>query len=146
MKSSKSKGEIGERIAIGELAKFGIEVIIPLGDNLPFDLVIYENNKFYKCQVKTSLQTSKDSSGSVFFSLTSSNWYSKTVKKYTKKEVDIFILCDGETIYLFKQEELSSKNGITIRKEESKNKQKKGTTTAESCIISKVRLQYVLTP
>lgn len=38
-KNNKQLGEIGERIAIGELAKYGIDVILPLSDNLPFDFV-----------------------------------------------------------------------------------------------------------
>ena len=28
--NNKNKGEIGERIAIGELAKFGIDILLPM--------------------------------------------------------------------------------------------------------------------
>lgn len=76
-KNNKQLGEIGERIAIGELAKYGIDVILPLSDNLPFDFVAYINNKFYKCQVKTT--DSLTENDSLRFSLTSNNWNKGTV-------------------------------------------------------------------
>lgn len=69
--NKKQFGEIGERIAIGELAKFGIDVMLPMTDNLPFDLVIFYNNKFFKCQVKTSNRV--NSKGVISFSIRSNN-------------------------------------------------------------------------
>ena len=139
----KNIGEIGERIAIGELAKYGIDVLIPLSDNLHYDFVIYKDNKFYKCQVKTSLQSSPESEGSYRFSLVSSNWYSKTTYKYSKEDVDIFILCDGNNIYLYKYTDLKDKSSIYIRLKESENKQTKGVNFAKDSIISNERLKYL---
>lgn len=46
------KGNLGESKAIADLISQGYEVIIPFSSNLPFDLVIYKNNKFYRIQVK----------------------------------------------------------------------------------------------
>lgn len=91
--NKKHIGEVGERIAIGELAKFGIDVMLPLTDNLPFDLVVYHNNKFFKCQVKTCTNISEN--GSYVFNITSNNWYNHTQHHYTKDEVDVWILCNG---------------------------------------------------
>lgn len=141
--NNKSKGETGERIAIGELAKFNIDVLLPMSDNLSFDFIIYYKNKLYKCQVKSTFQNSKDSDGSVHFSLTSNNWYSKTEKSYTADEIDIFILCDGKKIYLFKFDELKDKKTITIRKEPSKNNQIKRMTFANDVELSEKRLSEV---
>lgn len=142
--NSKNIGEVGERIAIGELSKFGIDIILPMSDNLPFDFLIYYNNKFYKCQVKTNLKNNRDSRGSIFFSLVSTNWYSKKIKVYSKEEVDIFILCDGDNIYLFKYSELENKKSITIRTDSSKNGQSNGITLSKNVVLSKERLEYVL--
>lgn len=144
--NSKHTGELGERIAIGELAKHGIEVLIPMGDNLPFDLVIYHNNKFFKCQVKTSTRSSANTEGSVYFSLISTNWHRKTEHFYTKEEVDIFILCDLDTIYLFEYEHLKDQRSISIRKMKSRNNQKRGITYASDVVISQERIDQVLYP
>jgi|266.fasta.fasta_contig_61_1123142_length_1203_multi_2_in_0_out_0_2 hypothetical protein len=141
--NNKNKGEIGERIAIGELAKFGIDILLPMSDNLPFDFVIFRNNKFYKCQVKSSFQQSSRSSGAIYFSLVSNNWYSKKQKVYTKEDIDIFILCDGNSIYLFPQKDLEGYKSITIRTETPKNNQVKGLTLANTVILSEERLNYV---
>ena len=43
--NKKNIGELGEQIAIGELGKYGINVAIPLSDNLPFDIIVYYKNK-----------------------------------------------------------------------------------------------------
>lgn len=48
LRNKKQLGEIGERIAIGELSKYGLDILLPMSDNLPFDFVIYYNNKFYR--------------------------------------------------------------------------------------------------
>ena len=54
LRNKKQLGEIGERIAIGELSKYRLDILLPMSDNLPFDFVIYYNNKFYRTQVKTT--------------------------------------------------------------------------------------------
>lgn len=137
----KQIGEIGERIAIGELAKFGIDVILPMSDNLPFDLVVYYNNKFYKCQVKTSRQTTP--SGAIPFDISTNDWYKKTVHLYTSDEVDVWILCDLHNIYLFTYDELGGQKVISIRDSPTKNKQSKGVRYKSDYIISEKRIKEV---
>lgn len=138
----KNIGEIGERIAIGELAKFGIDVLLPMSDNLPYDFVIYYNNKFYKCQVKSSNHLTKNDS--ITFSLVTNNWYSGNIKPYTSNEVDIFICCDMSTIYLFKFDELNNKKNVTIRYCKTKSNQIKNIKFAADYIISDKRIEEVL--
>lgn len=140
--NNKNIGEIGERIAIGELAKYGIDVLLPMSDNLPYDFVIDYNNKFYKCQVKSSNHLTKYNG--IFFSLVTNNWYSRKEKIYTDTDVDIFICCDMSTIYLFKYDELIDKKGITIRYNEAKNNQTKGIKFAADYVISNKRINEVL--
>ena len=115
----KKLGEIGERIAIGELAKFGIDVMLPMTDNLPFDLVVYYNNKFFKCQVKTSTFITKE--GSMSFDISTNDWYQHTVHTYTSNEVDVWILCDLKNIYLIRYDENTSKKAIALRTCPTKN-------------------------
>ena len=139
--NKKTIGERGERITIGELAKFDINVLQPMGDNLPFDLVVYHNNKFFKCQIKTSNTTSKNES--IRFNLTSNNWYAKTTHKYSKDEVDVFILCDLNNIYLFKFEELEGKGIISLRNTMTKSNQVSLIHFASDYIISDKRIEEV---
>ena len=127
LRNKKQLGEIGERIAIGELSKYGLDILLPMSDNLPFDFVIYYNNKFYRTQVKT----------------TASNNYNKgTVHKYNEDEIDIMICCDLHNIYIFPECDVANRNSITIREEPPANNQTKGINFAKDCIISIERLNY----
>lgn len=139
--NKKQIGEIGERIAIGELAKYGIDVMLPMSDNLPFDLVVFYNNKFFKCQVKTSLN--KPDKDYMAFSITTNDWYKHSIRHYTQNEVDVWILCDCQNIYLLRYDENNSTNVITIRKNPTKNKQEKKVKYSKDYIISQERIQKV---
>lgn len=141
LKNKKQLGEIGERIAIGELSKYGLDILLPMSDNLPFDFVIFTNNRFYKCQVKTT--ATKTVNNSMSFSLTSNNWSKGTIHKYSLEEVDIIICCDLNTIYLFPECDVEGRNSITIRSTVPANNQIKGINFAEDCVISFKRLEYV---
>lgn len=52
----RNKKQLGERIAIGELSKYGLDILLPMSDNLPFDFVIYYNNKFLQNSGKNYCQ------------------------------------------------------------------------------------------
>lgn len=112
-----------------------------MSDNLPFDFVMFTNNRFYKCQVKTT--ATKTVNDSMEFSLTSNNWNKGTVHVYNSKEVDIIICCDLNTVYLFPECDVEGRRSITIRSVPPANNQVKGINFAKDCIISSQRLQYV---
>ena len=139
--NKKNVGERGERVAIGELAKYDIDIMLPMSDNLPFDLVAYYNNKFFKCQVKTT--NSSTINHSLAFSLKTNNWYSKTEHKYTNDEVDVFILCDLNNIYLVRFDETEGQSTFTIRNTVPKSKQYDGIHFASNYIISMKRIEEV---
>lgn len=141
MKNHKQLGEIGERIAIGELSKFGIDILLPMSDNLAFDFLAYINNKFYKCQVKTTKV--KTTNNSYKFSLTSNNWNKKTQYIYNSNDYDVLICCNLETIFLFKFLDIKGRKNICIQVEQTKNKQTKGVNFAKDSIISEERIKYV---
>jgi hypothetical protein len=137
----KKKGEIGERIAIGELAKFGIDVMLPMSDNLPFDLVVYYNNRFFKCQVKTSSVVTKE--GSIAFDISTNDWYKHSVHKYTKDEVDVWILCDLKEIYLLRYDETYCSKAIKLRSTKPLNNQQKNVRYMKDYVISEDRINKV---
>lgn len=139
--NNKNIGERGERITIGELAKFDIDVMLPMSDNLPFDLVVYHNNKFFKCQVKTT--ASKTVNNSLSFNIESNDWHAKTTHQYTNEEVDVFILCDLTNVYLVKFKEMNNKRSFILRNSIPCNKQTKGINFASDYIISDKRIEEV---
>ncbi|MAG26112.1 hypothetical protein CMI47_11090 [Candidatus Pacearchaeota archaeon] len=136
----KALGEKGEKITIGELAKLDIEVAIPLSDNLPWDLILVWGSGLHKIQVKSSKLTTAGCSNSITFDLTSNNWYKKTTKKYTAKEVDAIVLCDYQHIYILGPKDFAGRRTFTIRYEASKNKQSKGCNFASDYLVTEERL------
>lgn len=139
MKNHKQLGEIGERIAIGELAKFGIDVLLPMSDNLPFDFVIYSNNKFFKCQVKTTEEVIENNT--YRFSLTSNNWNKGISYFYTEEDYDVLICCNLKTIFLFSFEETRGRHNINLRETPSLNNQVKNINFCRDFVISEERLK-----
>lgn len=142
--NKKSSGEKGERIAIGELAKWDIDVAIPLSDNLPWDFVIIHGNKLFRTQVKSGERRHRSSPDSICFGLTTNNWHAKTTKKYTSKDCDLMILCDYENIYLLGPQDFSGKSCFSIRQQKSKNGQTKGIHMHDDFVISKKRIRQIL--
>lgn len=140
VRNNKQLGEMGERVAIGELAKYGIDVLLPMSDNLPFDFVVF-HNKFFKCQVKTT--DTKTENNSLCFSLVTNNWSNKETHKYTIDEVDVVICCDLDTIYLFPMSELVDRRTITLRTETPKNGQVKGINFTKDYVISEDRISKI---
>lgn len=140
----KARGEKGERIAIGELAKWDIDVAIPLTDNLPWDFVLIHKGKLFRTQVKSSTQTPRDCKGSTTFDLSSNNWYKRTTKVYDEDDCDVMLLCDYDNVYLLQIEEFRNRRAFTIRKDASRNGQKKGMNFHDDYVISEKRIAEVL--
>lgn len=51
---TKQKGDIAEQSVLLKALKLGYEVLVPVGDRLPYDLVFHKNNTFLKIQVKSA--------------------------------------------------------------------------------------------
>lgn len=98
--SSKTKrvGDIGENYIISNLLEFrNIVVSKPITDNESYDCVLDMGEKFYKAQIKTCEFITDERY--MRFSVDVTNPFSKTRRKYTKDEVDIFLLYCIENKY-----------------------------------------------
>lgn len=98
--SSKTKrvGDIGENYIISNLLEFrNIIVSRPITDNESYDCVVDIGNTLYKAQIKTCEFITDDRY--MRFSIDVTNPFSKTRRKYTKDEVDIFLLYCIENKY-----------------------------------------------
>lgn len=90
--NTKNIGNIGEAIALQEFVKKGISVYIPFGENEKADLIADFDGKLNKIQVKTS---QKIEDGKIIWRITSN--CTSGVHKYTKQEVDYFVLYNIES-------------------------------------------------
>ena len=143
-KNPKGDGERGQRITIGELAKYDIDVAIPLSDNLAFDLILIFKNKIYKAQVKSSSKSNSSSTGSIAFDLRNSDGYKGEHHLYSGEEVDVFLCCDYDKVYILGKDDFLYRSGFTIRQETPKNKQTKNINLAKDFVLSKERIEKIL--
>ena len=96
--NTKQKGDISEAQVLAALLKAGKNVLMPFGDRNRYDLVIEENGKFQRVQVKTGqLKTCsiKFSSSSV----TSENGHVKHC--HYKNQIDLFAVYVPETQVMY---------------------------------------------
>jgi len=139
----KSIGEIGENCVIGDLSKYGLNVAIPLSDNLSYDIIVIANQKLFKAQIKTS--TENKNGEYISFSLKTNNWLQGTEKKYTRKDCDIIICYDlvENKSFLLLPEDFENKGNFTIRYQTPKQNNQYGINWFEDYIISNKRIKEV---
>lgn len=134
----RERGEMGELIAVAEFVKNRIGVAWPLGDELPFDLVLHWEGRLFRTQVKSA----KPRKGYIRFGLSSQN--STRYHTYTSADCDVMALCDYERVYLLGPDEFSGRRSFTIRMEPSRNKQTKGCHWHEDYVLSPNRIRRIL--
>jgi len=136
----RERGEMGELVAAAELAKHGVGVAWPLGDELPFDLVLHWEGRLFRAQVKSA----RPAEGAVRFNLASQN--STRYRKYTEADCDVMVLCDYERAYLLGPGDFSGRRGFTVRLGSARNGQVRGTHGREDYAVSPERVEAVLGP
>lgn len=141
--NAKIKGERAQNAVIGELAKWSIDVAIPLSDNYPFDFITIADGTLKKIQVKSSGQISP--TGSTVFDLTTNDWYRGTTTGYTSSDCDIIICFDLKSFdcYLLGSKDFVGKNTFSIRRELPKNGQKKLIKLHKNYVISSERIKEI---
>lgn len=81
-KNTKTVGEISEARVLATLAEAGYRVLLPWGDNQPYDLVVDDNGRFIRIQVKTG----RIENGVITAHGTSQSTYVR--HRYTAEEID----------------------------------------------------------
>lgn len=110
-------GNLGELKVIEKCLQNGISVFQPFGDGNRIDLVLVVNGKCLRAQVKTS---TVEQEGRIIFK-TSSTKRNGSLQKYTKDDIDIFLLYTPiyDEIYCIRVEEVF-KTEIYFRRDEPK--------------------------
>lgn len=129
--NSKNIGNVGEARALYELVSLNIPVYIQFGDNELADYIILLGSNTFKVQIKSS--NSYNGEVTYFDLTTSSTNYSH---KYSKNEIDIFILYDYSTRRLFVIRNTGEMSGVNIRYKKSKNNQRIGVRYADDCELN----------
>ena len=122
MINKKQIAKEGELRFAAEFVRKGWTVFFPFGEDNQIDLLIEKEGEYKRIQVKTT----KPIKGAILCRLKSSNNWQ--VKKYTKKEIDLFGIYDYENKkgYLIPIEKVEGMLGASLRLEKAKNNQQKG--------------------
>jgi len=87
--NTKEKGDIAEYAVVAEALKRGFNVLIPIGDRLPYDLVIERNGKFIRIQVKWAWKDNSKDSGENSYAVS-------TRKSHTNSKGSIYSRYDSD--------------------------------------------------
>ena len=129
-------GNVGETMALSEFARRGVTVLIPFGQNVPYDLVIEIKGKFYRIQCKTTQKVHNQER--MRFNICRTNGFTGKHSCYTENEIDFFFLYCIENNYmgLVSISEVKGKRDLFIRLTPPKNNQK-GVNMASNYEIDK---------
>ena len=125
--STKHKGNIGEAKVIADLLEQDLEVAIPFGDNLPFDLIVIDNDYYlWKIQVKY-VSTYQGA-----IRIKNRRQYENTRRRYeyaySSNQVDVFaVYCPNtDLIYYVSQKEVGDSATFFLRVKHPGNNQEVG--------------------
>ena|ERR1035437_304754 len=125
---TKMKGDIAEMEVQLKALKLGWDVLIPVGDRLPYDLVIILNGKFVKIQVKSAWLSKENGVYLVDVRRTKTNRRVMKREKYTNKDFDfaVIFISDLNVFYVMPVDVFNSYAGtITLHEEVSKQRKPK---------------------
>ena len=132
--STKRKGNIGEAKVVADLLEQGIEVALPFGDNLPFDLVAVGTDfRLWKVQVKFA--RAYHDVIRVKNWRQSENTQRRYERIYTPAQVDVFaVYCpDTDQVYYVARDEVGERTTFYLRIAPTKNQQEAGVHWGENC-------------
>lgn len=112
------KGEVARYAAAAHFMKLGFVVSVPLTENSAYDLIVEDNGKLYRTQVKKALPDG----GVLKVSLHTVNHNTKvagTIKKYTAKDIDLLVAVHVEENKFYRLDystgEYDNRNSIWLR-------------------------------
>jgi hypothetical protein len=127
---TKTKGSIAVGAVMSRLLKSGRVLLLPVGDNERYDLVVEDDEEFKRVQVKVG----RVKNGAVHFDTSSTNYVKGKWKrtKYTGQVEFFGVHCpEIDKTYLISAEEIDKLYGACLRLEDAKNKQTKGVRFAK---------------
>ncbi|WP_456407790.1 group I intron-associated PD-(D/E)XK endonuclease [Thiolapillus sp.] len=122
MHHTKDKGDLGVLKAQLSLFEQGFQILNPVTEHAPFDLVGYRNGKFVRIQVKYK---SVDRTGSITIHFRSS-WTDKNgthMRQVDKDEIDLYCIYCPDTDECYYIDPKDYNRSVTLRVKTPKNNQ-----------------------
>ena len=132
---TKLKGDIAEMEVQLKALKMGWDVLIPIGDRLPYDLVIVINDNFIKIQVKSAWLSKKEDVYFVDVRRTKTNRRIMKREKYSNVDFDfaIIYISDLNVFYVIPVDVINSyASEITLSESVSRQRKPKSHEYRES--------------
>jgi hypothetical protein len=129
--NTKSRGDIAEQAAVLAALKRGWAVLRPIGDNLPYDLVLAKKNRFVKVQVKCAWWDESKKNYVIDIRRTKTNRRRMVRSRYSNTDFDFALayLPGIDLFYIFPVA-VFLKFGSEIHMVESDKRQRKPTSSA----------------
>jgi len=124
MHHTKDKGDLGVLKAQADLNQQGYQILVPLTEHAPFDIVVYRNGKFKRVQVKYK---SLDTEGKLEINFRS-NWADRKgthTKIVDKKSIDLYCVYCPETDECYYIDPKKFRGTACLRVKTPKNNQRK---------------------
>lgn len=109
------QGNAGLGIAIAYFSRVGVRVAIPLTDSQPYDLIIDNDNRVERVQVKTT--TLRDPYGCYLVSLQTVGCNTKEVVKRDFHPTDyewLFVVCGDACVYMIPTEAITARTQVYL--------------------------------
>ena len=126
---TKSKGDLGVLYAKVDLAEKGFQILMPLTEHSPFDLVAYRDGAFVRVQVK--YRAAKNGVIPLDFKSTWSDRHGIHKATMDKSEVDVVIVYCPDTRTCYYIDPRKHASGVQLRLAASRNNQVKGVLFAD---------------
>lgn len=112
--NSKYKGSLAVAQCVAKLYSLGYEVLLPIGDRKPYDLIFDDGKKLYKVQAKFAGKSSRNRYAAGL-RITGGNQSYNYAKKYTDHDFDfLYVYTEDRRHYLIKWNEISVRNMIIV--------------------------------
>lgn len=121
--NTKHKGDVALTQAIAYYAECGYEILLPLGDKRPYDLVVEKLGKLYKVQSKYTSSKKPSGNYEVSLRITGGNQSFNSAKKYQPDDFDLlFVYADNGSKYEFPGSMGTNRNSISLGRKYDKFK------------------------
>lgn len=124
--STKLKGDIAEQAAVLKLLKLGLGVAKPIGDRLPYDLIVDINGSLVRLQVKSAWFNASDQNYCIDVRRSKTNRRQMLRSLYSKNDFDFALvyLQEKQIFYVFPVEAFIS-YGSSLSLVENDKRQRK---------------------
>jgi hypothetical protein len=112
--NSKQKGSLAVSQCIAKMYEFGYEVLLPVGDRRPYDLVVDTEEGLSKVQCKFA-GFGRDGKYRAYLRITGGNQSFHTAKKYTDDAFDLlYVYTEDGRHFLFDWKDVTCRNTLNV--------------------------------